>query len=546
MNIDALIIGAGPVGLTMAATLSQQGRACRIIDKAPTPTDKSKALVIWSRTLELLDKLKLATTFVDAGMKARGASIYQRGERLVHVEIGTVDSPFNFPLMIPQSETERLLAEHLAAHGVQVERSVELVSFSETAEAMQAVLRHADGREETISAPWLIGCDGAHSTVRHALGMEFTGEAEPNDWLLADVHITGPVAPDEISIFWHELGVLAFFPITRDRFRVIADTGTSHDIAAPPAPTLAEVQAKVDERGPTGVTLADPVWLASFRINERKVADYRRGRVMLAGDAAHIHSPAGGQGMNTGMQDAFNLAWKLALVTQGKAQAEPLLASYSAERSAVGDQVLRNASMMTSAATIRSPVAQYLRAQIAPIVSSFGVVQDRMKNMLSELSINYRHGPLSANDWPLLVGGIPAGDRLPEAPLIDAKTGAPTTIFAALRDANHALLLLPGARQRHAIESLLQIASDVDLAFGSIVTSHLIVNTTIAPAEPLAAPDHVRPWLDRDGRIQHQHAADEPTLILVRPDGYIAYRNQPASAAQLLKYLDRYLVRREQ
>ncbi len=151
-------------------------------------------------------------------------------------------------------------------------------------------------------------------------------------------HVHGPIAPDEVSVFWHDIGVLAFFPIDRDRFRVIFDSGEASEHGPPPTPTLADAQAKVDERGPGGLTLADPVWLANFRINERKVSDYRKGRVMLAGDAAHVHSPAGGQGMNTGMQDAFNLAWKLALIERGAGQAEPLLQSYSIERSAVGDR----------------------------------------------------------------------------------------------------------------------------------------------------------------------------------------------------------------
>ena len=403
-SIDALIVGAGPVGLTMAAVLKQQGLRCRILDKAAAPSDKSKALVVWSRTLELLAGLDLADTFVQNGMKANGASMFANGQRLVHIVLAGVDSPYGFPLMIPQSETERLLTEHLARHGTTIERQVELASFEQKPDVVVCKLKHADGSEETVETPWLIGCDGAHSTVRHTLGLPFTGHGEPNDWILADMHLTGPVPADEVSIYWHASGALAFFPISRDRFRMIADIGKAAEHGSVPEPTLADAQAKVDERGPGGVTLSDPVWLANFRINERKVSDYRRGRVMLAGDAAHIHSPAGGQGMNTGMQDAFNLAWKLALVHRGAGQSEVLLGSYTAERSAVGDQVLKNAGTLTTLATLRNPVAQFVRNHLAPIVTSFGFVQDRLKNQLTELSINYRHGPLTAEKLPWLAG----------------------------------------------------------------------------------------------------------------------------------------------
>src|SRR5580704_6383060 len=174
---DVLVVGAGPVGLTMAAALNHYGITCRIIDKAAAPTDKSKALVVWSRTLELLDNLGLAETFVHSGLKAKGASVYGNGKRLVHLAIHTVESPFGFPLMLPQSETERLLGEHLTQQGIAVERRVELVSFKEQPDKLVCTLRNADGREEQLEVPWVIGCDGAHSAVRHTLGVPFTGHA---------------------------------------------------------------------------------------------------------------------------------------------------------------------------------------------------------------------------------------------------------------------------------------------------------------------------------------------------------------------------------
>jgi 2-polyprenyl-6-methoxyphenol hydroxylase-like FAD-dependent oxidoreductase len=524
----------------MAAALHHHGVPCRIIDKAPAPSDKSKALAVWCRTLELLSGLGLAETFVSAGLKLSGGSIYADGKRVVHLNLTSDESPFGFPLMIPQNETERLLTEHLARCGIQVERQVELVTFAESPETVVCTLRHASGAEEAVRTAWLIGCDGAHSTVRHTLGLEFTGHPEPNDWMLADAHIAGPLARDEVSVFWGEEGVLAFFPIDRTRFRMIADLGTAATNTPPPAPTLAEAQAKVAERGPGGLTLSDPVWLATFRINERKVADYRRGRVMLAGDAAHIHSPAGGQGMNTGMQDAFNLAWKLALVQHGKGQAEPLLSSYSLERSAVGDEVLKNAERFTTLATLRNPVAQWLRNHIAPILGSFQAVQDKLRDNWFELSINYRHSPLSAGNWPRTSGGLAAGDRMCDTPLLSQPDGNATTLFAVLRDTRHALLLLPTASDRQSIDRLLPIADNVERNFPGLIATHLIL-----PQQGAAIPassGQMQVWRDASGRLHEKLHVREPALILVRPDGYIGYRSQPTDGEQLAAHLASYLV----
>lgn len=536
---DALIVGAGPVGLTMTAALTQHGLRCRIIDKSPAASDKSKALVVWSRTLELLDGLGLADVFVRNGMKARGASIYGHEKRLVHLEMTGIESPFGFPLMIPQNETERLVADHLVESGVTIERNVELISFHEQPEGIRALLRHATGREESLDVPWLIGCDGAHSAVRHGLGMEFSGHADPSDWMLADVHLKGPVVADEISIFWHSEGVLAVFPIDARRFRVIANLNQPLS-SPPPDPTLSDVQAMVDKRGPSGLTVSNPVWLANFRINERKVSDYRRGRVALAGDSAHIHSPAGGQGMNTGMQDAFNLAWKLALVHHGKGQAEPLLTSYSQERSAVGDQVLRGAAMLTSAATMRNPVAQWLRNCIASVVSSFGFAQDRIKNELCELSIHYRNSLLSAQLWPRLTGGLAAGERMCDAPLTSAMNGNRTTLFAAMRGIRHSLLLLPASHESDEMTQLLTIAGEAERCFPEVFETHRILKAE--GATPNATGASATTWLDATGRVHEKLHAIQPTLILIRPDGYIGFRCQPADGKALLDYLSRYLI----
>jgi 2-polyprenyl-6-methoxyphenol hydroxylase-like FAD-dependent oxidoreductase len=539
-RLDALIIGAGPVGLTMAAALTHQGLMYRLIEKAASPTDKSKALVVWSRTLELLAPMGIAEELLNAtGTRVKAGSIYADQKRIVHFALTSDESPYGFPLMLPQSETERVLAEHLQQKGIEAERRVELISFSENSDSVVCRLRHADGREETVETPWLIGCDGAHSTVRHAANIPFSGHAEPNDWMLADIHIDGTLARDEVSVFWHATGLLVFFPIGADRFRMIADLGATDPSTQRADPTLADVRAKLEERGPGGLAASDPVWLANFRINERKVADYRRGRIMLCGDAAHIHSPAGGQGMNTGMQDAMNLAWKLALLRRGEGQPEALLQSYSLERSAIGEQVLKAAEVFTTVATLRNPVAQFMRNHLAPIITSFHQVQDEVRRGWQEISLNYRHSPLSKEVWPLFGGGQQAGDRLCYMPLRSAVDGRPASLFSTIDGKRHSLLLLPA--DPDSLSRLVTIAIEAEHTFPGTLWSHIILKDGMTPStEGSSIPE----WLDSQSRVHERLGAVAPTLLLIRPDGYIGYRCQPADGTALLEYLGGFLERK--
>jgi 2-polyprenyl-6-methoxyphenol hydroxylase-like FAD-dependent oxidoreductase len=514
-TVDVLVVGAGPVGLTMAWSLGHRGLACRIVDRAPEPTQTSKALVLWSRTLELLETMGGAAPFVAEGMRATGASINAEGRQLVHVDLGVVDSPYPYACMIPQSATERLLAAQVEATGVTVERRVELVDFTSDADGVTATLRHDGGRDETVRCAWLVGCDGAHSTVRHVLGLPFEGAPEPSDWILADVHVDAGVPPNEVTVHFSPGGMLVFFPIEPGRFRVVADLGRARSDGHPPAPTLAEVQAVVDARGPGGIRLGTPIWLAGFRIHERKVRDYGRGRVFLCGDAAHIHSPAGGQGMNTGMQDALNLAWKLALAHAGRAR-PLLLDSYSIERSAVGEAVLRQAGFITRAATLRHPLARWARDRAYAVAGTFAPVRALVASRLTELAIAYPTSPVSGGSG----GAVAPGARCPVRPL-QAADGTTTTILGLLGDGRFQLLALGGA----------DVPADVASRFAGLVTPHAVAT---AP-QPGAL-------VDAGGAFHRALGVTEPTLVLVRPDGYVAWRGRPLNAPRLQAHLDALVV----
>jgi 2-polyprenyl-6-methoxyphenol hydroxylase-like FAD-dependent oxidoreductase len=415
-----LIAGAGPVGLTMANELVRYGISVRIVDKEAHRTDKSKALVLWSRTLELLDHGGYAEPFLKAGIEGRGVQISDGTNVVARAKLDIIESRYPYALLIAQSETERVLEECLAKRGVKVERSTTMESFTDKGAGVEAVLRKTDGSSETVKADWLIGCDGAHSTTRHTLGFAFEGSTMDSDWWLADIHVSGLEPPEFLHIFWHRDGILAFFPITPPRWRVIGDLGPATGTGHRADPTLEEIQAMVAHRGNPGIKVSDPVWLSAFRINERKVKQYSRGRVFLVGDAAHIHSPAGGQGMNTGMQDAFNLSWKLNLVINGIAKPS-LLDSYSVERSAVGDMVLRNAGRLTEAAITRNPIAQKMRNTVVKFALGFPLIGHIVADTMSELNIAYPESPLSVAG-ALHTHGVKPGMRWPEKLAADTST----------------------------------------------------------------------------------------------------------------------------
>ena len=443
MDYDVVVAGAGPVGLTLSGLLARQGLRCLTVDRAAERTDKSKALVLWPRTLELLASVGAEEPFLAAGSPAHRGRVFSHGRPLGHLDFSRSGSVFASVLMIPQSETERQLEADALAAGAELERSTELLALQPRPRRRPrraARRRRASSASTPAPGSWA----ATAPTAPCATASASTSPAPPRtrDWILADVHIDGDLPRDEVSIDCHADGVLAFFPIPPDRFRIIADVGPAGE-RQPPEPTLAEVQAVVDRRGPGGLTVRDPVWLSGFRINERKVPTYRIGRVFLAGDAAHIHSPAGGQGMNTGMQDAFNLAWKLALVAR-RARATPLLLdTYSSERRPVGD----DGRCAAPARLTRVGDGAHAVAPNACAISCCTTVYQipaahtaSVRDTLTEVAIHYRRSPLARDERRgRRAPASRAGDR--RARTCRCAMAACTRGCAAGRHA----LLLPGA-----------------------------------------------------------------------------------------------------
>ncbi|MFG1422870.1 FAD-dependent monooxygenase [Roseixanthobacter liquoris] len=395
MKDQVLIAGAGPVGLTMALELARYGVPVRIIDKVPEATHTSRAVAVWPRTLELLDRSGAAADIIALGNKVTIANILSGGRTVASLSLDQIPSPYPFALMVPQYDTEAVLRRHLAAHGAKPDLGVELLGFEQDEDGLSVRLREPDGTERTEPYAFLVACDGAHSVVRHHLGLDFRGDTLGLDWTQGDFHLSGyPFPASQMAIFWHEDGPLLFFPMAPDRARIITSLGPS--TATPPVALDQEAfQKMLDARGPGGITLTGTEWVSAFRINERQVDNYRSGRVFLAGDAAHIHSPAGGQGMNTGMQDAINLAWKLALVIRGIASAPALLESYDLERRPVGALVIAASGRMTRIGTLADHTLQHVRDFVAHILMGLPPVRRALTGLMAEVSIGYPDSPLN-------------------------------------------------------------------------------------------------------------------------------------------------------
>jgi 2-polyprenyl-6-methoxyphenol hydroxylase-like FAD-dependent oxidoreductase len=411
MSLDVLVAGAGPAGLTLAAELARFGLKVRVIEKLRARPKQSRALFLWSRTLELLDRAGCTGAFLAEGHKVNAVDIVAENKPIGRVDFSAVHSPHPYALMLPQARTEALLESHLNSLGVQVEYGVKLGFFLDRGDGVKAVLLHAQGREE-IEASWLVGCDGAHSTVRADLGLTFKRHAPRNDWALADVSLAGlDHPPSEVLSFWHEDGFLAIFPMGGGRYRIIADTGPAK-AAQPVEPTLLQIQHLLDRRGPARLVASDPTWLSGFRVQEQNAVRYHAGRIFIAGDAAHLHNPAGAQGMNMGMHDAFDLAWKLALATNRLCNEPLLLDSYDAERRPLADRVISNVSRLTKISLMTNQAARAARNLMGGFLLGLEPARQAAADQMTELSLAYKNSPMigpSDGSFPVAI----PGERMP-------------------------------------------------------------------------------------------------------------------------------------
>jgi len=446
-DVDILIAGAGPVGLFLANECTRRGLRWRLVEARSGQSEHSKALAIFPRTLEILDMAGLVAPFLQAANRVTSVAVITHGRMLARMQFAPEETPYAFVAMVPQDVTERLLVDELHRRGALVEYDTEFVSASQHSDYVNVTLNKR-GRRSNVTASFVVGCDGAHSSVRHSIQMPFEGGEYSELYILADVRSNESLPADQLQLCPSESGPFAIFPMSATRRRIIATIERPEG----DAPSLALVQKIAAERGPAGFEAQALRWGIYFRTHHRHVSRLRSGRIFIAGDAAHIHSPFGGQGMNTGLHDIWNLAWKLDLALRGRA-GDDLLESYTAERIPVIKSVIETTDLLTKALGTPNKFAQVLRDAAIPMVSRLVPFQHAFVQRLSELGIAYPGSRIvegAGNRY--FDDSLRGGDRIRSRFLLLYDHGADTDVKDAVhhfvRSFAHVLESRPGRYDR--------------------------------------------------------------------------------------------------
>jgi 2-polyprenyl-6-methoxyphenol hydroxylase-like FAD-dependent oxidoreductase len=512
---EVLIAGAGPTGLVLALWLARLGVRIRIIDKNPYPAAHSRALAVQARTLEFYSQLGFANELVEAGHRVAAFNLWVAGRKVAHAPFGDLGrglSPFPFALIYPQDEHEPFLIRHLAELGVTVERPTELLSFEERPGHVLARLRLADGSEQTCRASFLAGCDGARSVVRQSLNIGFPGGEYTHLFYVADVTATGAVANGELHVALDDADFLAIFPLNDNgRIRLVGAIRdeqaqqAEHSASNEEQPQLSWNDVSKRVLNWIHIDIQQINWFSTYRVHHRVAEHFRHGRAFLLGDAAHIHSPVGGQGMNTGIGDAVNLSWKLAAALRGHAPAS-ILDTFEPERIAFARRLVATTDKAFTAVTSSGDLARLLRLHIVPYLIptllSSSTVRPFLFRTVSQTAINYRDSALSQGR----TGKLHAGDRLPWLQLATGPKNPHPDNFATLSSLDwqihiYSTWICPDIRR---------LSLERKLAF------------------------HVFPWQAEFART----GIAENAAYLIRPDGYIAFADPAAKARNLAAYLD--------
>jgi len=511
MDTEVLVVGAGPTGLMLANQLARRGVRPMIIDRHSGPAQQTRAMAVHARTLEIYAKMGIAERAIALGARGGAANMWANGRLTARIPLGDIGrslSPFPFVLMLGQDDNERILGEKLAGQGVAVQWNTELTAFTQHADHVEATLRQPDGSTQAVRAAWLTGCDGARSAVRELCGIGFPGAPYEQVFFVADTEARGSMRPGELNVYLWRSGFHLFFPMRgQDRWRVIGilpkNLRSRDDLSFDTLVPELEREAGRD------LEFRQCSWFSTYRIHHRAAERFRDRRCFLLGDAAHIHSPAGGQGMNTGLQDAYNLAWKLALVVRGRAHSA-LLDTYAEERMPVARRLLRTTDRAFQLVVSESWLAGLFRTRVLARVAARAMTIPRVRRLafrtLSQIGIRYRHSALSQT-----LSGLPkhaprAGDRFPWLSLRFGANGAAEDLFRKLDDRRFNLLVF--GQPAPAPESV-----------GELVTVHSLPNDPANVAE-----------LARVG-IQ------APAFYLLRPDGHVSLAGRSFETDTVVRYL---------
>ena len=517
MDTDVLIVGAGPTGLMLANQLARRGVRIRIIDRHAGPARESRALGVQARTLEIYSHLGIADRAVALGKKADGAVLWAEGRRAARVPLGDIGrdvSPYPYLLVLGQDDNERLLGNALRARGLGVEWNTELVGLAQDSDHVTATLKNADGTRSEVRVPWLAGCDGARSTVRELNGIAFEGAPYQHVFFVADVQMTGSMVPELLNVYLWRSGFHLVFPMREtDHWRIVGILppqlrGRDNLTFEETIPTL---------RHEVGSQLSFQAcnWFSTYRIHHRRAARFHDRRCFLLGDAAHVHSPVGGQGMNTGLQDAYNLAWKLALVVSGRAAAA-LVHSYEDERLPVANHLLKRTDRFFSIVVSDSWLVGLLRTRVMPKIMGLALrtaaVQRIVFRTISQTGIRYRGSPLSEALASLPENGPRPGDRFPWLRLKFQPNGRLEDLYGKLDDTRFTLLVFGQAAPPRGIPELGDRLHIQEL-----------------PSDPANDRELARARIPR------------PSFYLLRPDGHIGLAGARLDAAAASRYVSERL-----
>ena len=489
-----LIAGAGPTGLVLALWLTRLGVKVRIIDKAAEPGTTSRALAVQARTLELYHQVGLDDAAIAAGVKVENLNMWVGGQRAATAllkDLGVNLTPYSFALILPQDTHERLLIERLATLGVKVERSTELLRFTQHDRGVTATLRGPNGAEEMCDAEYIAGCDGASSAVRAQLGVGFPGGTYSGLFYVADVVATGEPATGQLHVDLEDADFVILFPLSDRHWRLV---GTVHDVPASGSLTFDDVKGKAIEH--LRLNIQGVNWFSTYRVHHRVALRFRDRRAFLLGDAAHIHSPVGGQGMNTGIGDAVNLAWKLAQALKGSS--EQILETYEPERIAFARRLVATTDRAFVLVSSRGALAGLIRSRIVPrvvpLLFRLRAFRELLFRTVSQTQVNYRHSTLSEG----AAGKVRGGDRLPWVRLDSGNDN-----FEPLT----------------AIEWQAHVYGEAQPALKDVCAE-------------LRIPLHIFGWKNEMRRA----GLEKDALYLVRPDGYVGLVDAPANAQILRRY----------
>jgi 3-(3-hydroxy-phenyl)propionate hydroxylase len=536
--LDVLVVGAGPVGLTLASELRRHGVNCRIVDQDPGTKTISKALILHVRTQEVFDAMGAIAAEKAVSVPMRQISLRAYGNVIGHLHPEILDSPHPYPIILGQDRTEHVLEEHLHDLGGRVEWQTEAIGFDQNESHVSVTLRHTDGTTEDVQTKYLIGCDGAHSLIRKKLGFSFEGSKyEGEQFIQTDAKIRWTLPKGTSYLFLTQEGYMMVIEMPDNLVRVfisLPDTPTAATVdehgASDDPPSLQEVQDALNKLGGVDAELYDPIWLARYRTSHRRVDRFQEGRIFLAGDAGHIHVPLGGQGMNTGIQDAFNLAWKLAYTLQGKAKPD-LLESYNAERLPVAEALLAGTDKGYRVILHPNQLKQSAVRLLGPFIVNQQVIRTKLIHTLEEVDISYRGTSAIAEDHGGS-GGPAAGDRAPSATVVRFANKETVELFDVFRGTHWTLLLFGGQNATDdSYQQLAEIGQIISKKYGPVVTPHLVVNAIAIP-EILSWKGSI--LMDSEGYGHEKYGVSSACLYLIRPDWYVGFRS-PLTVSDLLK-----------